>query len=101
MSEDNFDSQSAIVEKKEENVLNQNEYNSIRGKLVYVSPTEEQYELLLKRIRELLSEGRGETIIEVSCQYYTLFLLIRCFQSDTMSFIIYCISIFPFNLSRQ
>lgn len=43
----------------------QNEYRSIRDKLVYVSPTEEQYELLLKRLRELLSEGRGETITEV------------------------------------
>lgn len=43
----------------------QNEYSSIRGKLVYVSPTEEQYELLSKRLKELLSEGRGETIIEV------------------------------------
>lgn len=66
MSEDNSDSQSLIVDKmKEDHVLNQNEYNSIRGKLVYVSPTEEQYDLLLKRIRELLLEGRGETIIEI------------------------------------
>lgn len=42
------------------------DYSSIREKLVYVSPTEEQYELLLKRTKEQLNEGRGETIIEVS-----------------------------------
>lgn len=41
------------------------DYSSIREKLVYVSPTEEQYELLLKRTREQLAEGRGEAIIEV------------------------------------
>lgn len=77
MSEDNSDSQSLIVDKmKEDHVLNQNEYNSIRGKLVYVSPTEEQYDLLLKRIRELLLEGRGETIIEVSYQYIINFYLL-------------------------
>lgn len=41
------------------------DYSAIREKLVYVSPTSEQYELLLKRTKEQLNEGRGETIIEV------------------------------------
>ncbi|XP_075165831.1 GTP-binding protein 1 [Haematobia irritans] len=41
------------------------DYSSIRGKKVLVSPTEEQFELLKKRLEERTEDSRGETIYEI------------------------------------
>ncbi|XP_037822375.1 GTP-binding protein 1 [Lucilia sericata] len=41
------------------------DYSSIRGKKVLVSPTEEQFELLKKRLEERTQDSRGETIYEI------------------------------------
>lgn len=41
------------------------DYASIRGKTVFVSPTEAQFELLRKRLEELIADNRGETIYEI------------------------------------
>lgn len=41
------------------------DYSSIRSKLVLVSPTEEQFELLLKRLKDRIADSRGETIYEI------------------------------------
>lgn len=41
------------------------DYTSIRGKTVLVSPTEEQFELLRKRLQERIDDSRGETIFEI------------------------------------
>jgi GTPase len=41
------------------------DYSIIRSKTVLVSPTEEQFELLQKRLKERIAESRGETIYEL------------------------------------
>uniref|UniRef100_A0A1I8N6Q4 Tr-type G domain-containing protein n=1 Tax=Musca domestica TaxID=7370 RepID=A0A1I8N6Q4_MUSDO len=41
------------------------DYSSISGKKVLVSPTEEQFELLKKRLEERTEDSRGETIYEI------------------------------------
>ncbi|XP_061399231.1 GTP-binding protein 1 [Musca vetustissima] len=41
------------------------DYSSISGKKVLVSPTEEQFELLKKRLQERTEDSRGETIYEI------------------------------------
>lgn len=41
------------------------DYSSIRSKTVLVSPTEEQFVLLQKRLKERIAESRGETIYEL------------------------------------
>lgn len=41
------------------------DYSSIRGKKVLVSPTEEQFELLKRRLEERTQDSRGETIYEI------------------------------------
>jgi GTPase len=41
------------------------DYSSIRSKTVLISPTEEQFELLRKRLKERIEESRGETIFEL------------------------------------
>ncbi|XP_066155673.1 GTP-binding protein 1 [Euwallacea fornicatus] len=41
------------------------EYDKILGRNVLVAPTEEQYDLLLKRLKQQLGEGRGEVILEI------------------------------------
>lgn len=41
------------------------EYDKILGRNVLVAPSEEQYELLLKRLKQQLGEGRGEVILEI------------------------------------
>lgn len=41
------------------------DFDGILGKSVLVSPTEEQFELLLKRLRQQIGEGRGEVILEI------------------------------------
>lgn len=41
------------------------DFSSIRGKKVLVSPTEEQFELLKKRLEERTQDSRGETIYEI------------------------------------
>lgn len=40
-------------------------YDRILGKNVLVAPSEEQYELLLRRLKQQVGEGRGEVILEV------------------------------------
>lgn len=41
------------------------DYSTIRSKTVLVSPTEEQFELLQKRLKERIAECRGETIYDL------------------------------------
>lgn len=41
------------------------DYACIRGKTVLVSPTEEQYEALGKRLEERIADSRGETVYEI------------------------------------
>ncbi|TMW44541.1 hypothetical protein DOY81_010376, partial [Sarcophaga bullata] len=41
------------------------DYSTIRGKKVLVSPNEEQFELLKKRLEERTQDSRGETIYEI------------------------------------
>lgn len=41
------------------------DYSSIRSKSVLVSPTEEQFELLRKRLKDRIDDSRGETIYEI------------------------------------
>lgn len=42
-----------------------NDYTSIRGKTILISPTEEQFELLKKRLQERIDDSRGETIYDI------------------------------------
>lgn len=41
------------------------DYTIIRGKNVLVSPTEEQFDLLRKRLQSRIDDSRGETIFEI------------------------------------
>ncbi|XP_043255526.1 GTP-binding protein 1 [Colletes gigas] len=41
------------------------DYSSIRGKSVLVSPSEDQYELLLRRLKERIQDGGSETIFDI------------------------------------
>lgn len=41
------------------------DFSSIRGKDVLVSPSEEQYELLLRRLKERVQDGGSETIFDI------------------------------------
>lgn len=41
------------------------DFSSIRSKTVLISPTEEQYDLLLKKLQSLIDDSRGETIYEI------------------------------------
>ncbi|XP_046145006.1 GTP-binding protein 1 isoform X1 [Osmia bicornis bicornis] len=41
------------------------DYSSIRGKSVLVSPSEDQYELLLRRLKERIQGGGSETIFDI------------------------------------
>ncbi|XP_015607433.1 GTP-binding protein 1 [Cephus cinctus] len=41
------------------------DYSSIRGKDVLVSPSEDQYELLLRRLKERIHDGGSETIFDI------------------------------------
>lgn len=41
------------------------DYSSIRGKNVLVSPSEDQFDLLQKRLEERTRDNRGETIYEI------------------------------------
>ncbi|KAG4078840.1 hypothetical protein HA402_007390 [Bradysia odoriphaga] len=41
------------------------DYTSIRSKTVLISPTEEQFELLKKRLQDRINDSRGETIYDV------------------------------------
>lgn len=44
-------------------------YDRILGKNVLVAPSEEQYDLLLKRLKQQVGEGRGEVILEVNMRF--------------------------------
>lgn len=41
-------------------------FNSLLGKSILVSPNEEQFDLLTKKLKQQLDEGRGEVIVDVS-----------------------------------
>jgi len=41
------------------------EYDQILNGSVLISPSEEQYDMLLKRLKQQLGEGRGEVILEI------------------------------------
>lgn len=41
------------------------DYTSIRSKTVLISPTEEQFELLKKRLQDRIDDSRGEAIYDV------------------------------------
>lgn len=41
------------------------DYTSIRSKISLISPSEEQYELLKKRLQDRIDDSRGETIYDV------------------------------------
>uniref|UniRef100_A0A182K5M9 GTP-binding protein 1 n=1 Tax=Anopheles christyi TaxID=43041 RepID=A0A182K5M9_9DIPT len=41
------------------------DYSSIREKTVLVGPTEDQFDLLMKRLEERISASRGETVYEI------------------------------------
>ncbi|XP_030766641.1 GTP-binding protein 1 isoform X2 [Sitophilus oryzae] len=56
------ESLSSFVEK---NIARCSEYDKILGRNVLVAPSEEQYVLLLKRLKQQLGEGRGEVILEI------------------------------------
>lgn len=60
---DNKESLSGFVENSEQKLAR--EFDALLGSNVLVSPTEEQYDLLLKGLRQQLGEGRGEVILEV------------------------------------
>lgn len=40
-------------------------FDTVLGRNILISPTEEQFEQLLQRLRQQLGEGRGEVILEV------------------------------------
>ncbi|XP_065345914.1 GTP-binding protein 1 [Cloeon dipterum] len=58
-------SKTTLVPQAMENKEPQEDYSSIRGKTTLVSPTSEQFDLLLRQLRERLDDGRGETIYEI------------------------------------
>lgn len=47
------------------------EFGRILGKSALVEPSEEQFDLLLQRLKQQLGEGRGEVILEVSYLIWT------------------------------
>lgn len=50
------------------------EFGRILGKSALVAPSEEQFDLLLQRLKQQLGEGRGEVILEVSFQHKVCFV---------------------------
>lgn len=46
------------------------EIDKILGKSILVAPSEQQYDLLLKRLKQQLGEGRGEVILKVTSFYF-------------------------------
>lgn len=60
MSE-NKETLSSFVEKAQKN----SDFDKALGRNILVAPTEEQFELLLQRLKQQLGEGRGEVILEV------------------------------------
>lgn len=53
-----------------------NDYTSIRGKTILISPTEEQFELLKKRLQERIDDNRGETIYDIGIGEGSTFYII-------------------------
>ncbi|XP_041977826.1 GTP-binding protein 1 isoform X1 [Aricia agestis] len=49
----------------EQPVINETDYSSIRGKMILVSPTTEEYDLLRKELLERLEAGNGEIIYDI------------------------------------
>lgn len=56
------ESLSSFVDKGQQKIP---ELDRILGRTVLVAPNEEQFELLLKRLKQQLDEGRGEVILEI------------------------------------
>ena len=50
----------------------QQDYSLVSRAAALVSPTEQEFELLVQRVRDLMEEGRGETIYEVRHNHYPL-----------------------------
>lgn len=61
----NDNKESGSVVNQEKFQRSTSDFNKIFGKSILVSPNEEQFDLLQKRLRQQLDEGRGEVIIEV------------------------------------
>lgn len=66
---DNKDTLSSFVDKE----LKSSEFGKILGRAILVAPTEEQFDLLLQRLKQQLGEGRGEVILEVCSANYVEF----------------------------
>lgn len=61
------ESLSSFTENKSQKLAR--EFDALLGSNVLVSPNEEQYDLLLKGLKQQLGEGRGEVILEVNIAY--------------------------------
>lgn len=55
------------------------EFGRILGKSALVAPSEEQFDLLLQRLKQQLGEGRGEVILEVTKLVVLLIFKWCCF----------------------
>ncbi|XP_034192654.1 GTP-binding protein 1 [Osmia lignaria lignaria] len=53
------------LQEKDHASISNIDYSSIRGKSVLVSPSEDQYELLLRRLKERIQGGGSETIFDI------------------------------------
>ncbi|XP_031831264.1 GTP-binding protein 1 [Nomia melanderi] len=53
------------LHEKDHVLISNVDYSNIRGKSVLVSPSENQYELLLRRLKERIQDGGSETIFDI------------------------------------
>ncbi|RZC35338.1 GTP-binding protein 1 [Asbolus verrucosus] len=58
---DSKETLSSFVDKSQKN----SEFDKVLSRSILVAPTEEQFELLLQRLKQQLGEGRGEVILEI------------------------------------
>ncbi|XP_075220089.1 GTP-binding protein 1 isoform X2 [Lycorma delicatula] len=56
---------SNLFSQNNENISNAVDYSSIRSKTCLISPSAEQYDLLQRRMKQRIEDGRGETIFDV------------------------------------
>lgn len=76
MTTENKEGKEALSSFAEKCAKSVTEYDQMISGQFLISPTEEQYELLLQRLQQQLGEGRGEVILEVNIllfQYYYIF----------------------------
>lgn len=64
MTDEQRESLSSFVEKSSQ-LQKHEHFENILSRNVLIAPTSEQFELLKKRLKQLLDEGRGEVILEV------------------------------------